>query len=48
MPFDYAQGNIFLQLSLSLMTLGGSLLKGSITVSGVAILRKQALALPFR
>lgn len=26
----------------------GALLKGSITVSGGAILRKQALALPFR
>jgi len=30
------------------MTLSGGLLKGSITVGGGAILRKQALALPFR
>ena len=30
------------------MTLGGGLLNGSITVGGGAILRKQALALPFR
>jgi hypothetical protein len=48
MPFDYTQGDIFLRLSLSLFTLGGGLLKGSITASGGAILRKQALALPFR
>ncbi|WP_230144704.1 MULTISPECIES: hypothetical protein [unclassified Pedobacter] len=31
-----------------LITLGGALLKGSITIGGGAILRKQALALPFR
>jgi dipeptide/tripeptide permease len=48
MPFDYAQGDILLRLSLSLITLGSGLIKGSITVSGGAILRKQALALPFR
>jgi hypothetical protein len=34
--------------TISLMTLGGGLLMGSITLSGGAILRKQALALPFR
>jgi dipeptide/tripeptide permease len=48
MPFEYAQGDIFLRLSLSLITLGGGLLKSNITVSGGAILRKQAVALPFR
>jgi hypothetical protein len=48
MPFDYAQDDIFLRLSFSLLTLASGLLKGSITVGGGAILRKQALALPFR
>jgi hypothetical protein len=33
---------------LNLITLAGALLKGSITIGGGAILRKQALALPFR